>query len=610
MTISTSYTFDNASNFNFSNTELDSGEGQLTLIPNPGQIFSQSFTSDTGFTYDNTKAEFVGGVLRQKDQSSAASVFAGKMATKDLIWHKSGSVTGTLNGTPTFGTGKMVCTGSQGVAYGYTTTARETYKFLYTPNYTGAPPANVNLIASWNGANNNDKFYMTNSPSGGNNIRAALWDSSGSAVFALTIVGGFSPTASQEYEIEVVLDSVAGTVRVFIDGVLLGTVSPGAWTRGSVSSSIRLGASSVVYNQAEGSFDDLIVFDNAQHTASYTSGYTIPDVLYVGSKVDGPDFTYTGVGTVLSVDNGSTTESGTPRYIVGGMYWNGSAWVASDGTYAQANDFATALANFTSIDLGGSGILPWSVVFTDSNTQSSVDDFSVEVTGQQYNTDGYIEPVQAIEVASIAAYLTSITEPASTSLKVILKIDGVLTYWNGASWVTSDGTISQANTAAEVNTNVSSLSLGANSTVYVRWVLNTSDQQVTPSIDSATITYEFGGVEASTSVCEVYGYLKDITDAPVVGATVSFDLNTSSESEYQEASNRILSTASKAVTTDANGYFSISLIRTSQYSEGGTYTIQITLSNGNIIGGTTATKLSFDVPDSTTKDITDLLPAA
>lgn len=609
MSISTQYTFDNAANFNLSNTQISGSNALLALINNPAQTFNQAFSSDSGFTYNSNLSEFNAGILQQKDQSGGARLGVKFTGNTNAQWNKDGSTTATVNGSPTIVSDKLQCFGTQGVRYPATNNGVGTLRCKYTPNYTGVPPSNINLFAVHKTSGNQSCVVFSHSPSV-NTIRATINNNTGAAIAPATIIGVPSFVAGTEYEIEGAWDSSTGMVYFFIDGVLLGSLSLGSWTHGVGTGVVSVGADTVVYNTAQGTFDDVLKFDTVQHTSSYTAGYTVPDTLYSESQVVAPSFVYSGIGALQSLTSITVTEVGSPQYTIDGKYWDGAAWVASDGSYVQSSPLSDINTNIGSLALDVAGTIPYSIVFASSNTQSSVDDFILTHVGQQYSTDGDISPVQCIEAKSMSAYSHSVSEPASTGVRVIINVDGVDQYWNGASWVASDGTFAQANTESDVNTNISSLSLGSNSTICIKWVLNTSDQQATPTITSASITYEFGAVETSTSVCQVYGYLKDITDAPVVGATVSFDLNTSSESQYQEASNRIMSTEPKTVTTDANGYFSISLIRTSEYSEGGNYSVQIILSNGNVIGGTAATALGFDVPDSTTKDITDLLPAA
>lgn len=607
MSISESFTFTNSLNFNLSDTQISGGVAKRSLIPNTGQVFSQAFDNDTDFTYDSAKAEFTAGLVRQKDLTPSNSIMAGKMVTKDLNWHKEAAVTGTLNGVPTFGTGKMVCTGSQGLYYDGVTNTIETIKFKYTPNYSGNPPGNINMVSIYNGTNANDRFTLTHSPSG-DNFRIGLFSATGGVLYSIVTIGANNQAlvAGTEYEFEVIIDSVNGVVRLFKNGVSVGTLNPGVFTRGTVASRYYVGAVPAVYNQAEASFDDFIVFEGAQHTAGYTPGYTLVDTIYAESEVELPSFAYTGIGTIQAVESSSFVESGSPRYTVGGFYWNGSAWVSSNGSYAQANSSATLIANLTSLTVTGASTIAASVIFPDSNTLSSVDSIMVTVTGQKYSLTGYLEPVQAIQVSALDSYEESVVIPSGSTYGIILKIDGSLKYFVGTVLTASDGTIAQSNTAAQLSAALPYSDFGSNSSVYLRWVFGGASQQVTAEIDSATISYDFGGVVEPADKCLVYGYVKDIADRPVKNAHVIFELYRSDSNQYREASSSTILKSKVTVTTNALGYYEANLIRSSEYDEEGTY--QVTFKN-DIYQQTAiaSAPLTFTVPDADTKALADLI---
>lgn len=615
MGILQSYSFDNTNNFTKSNTVI-SDKGRLALIPNPGQVFSQDFSSDSGFTYDSDFAEFVAGVLRQKDLRPTNAVLAATYSSsKNLNWSTSGSLVGTDIGTPVLSGGKLQCLGGGNNAVRYENADISAsgnvgaIKIKYTPNYSGTPAANYNIFEFSPTSGNADRMLVLHSTSGGT-LRLTAYTSAGTVKYSAVAFGAaWSPVAGTEYELELNWDTIAGQVRLFVNGVLQGAMAVSSYARGNAATRLYIGAGTV-YTASDAELNDVLLFSTVQHTSGYTPGYTLPEFIYSGSKVDGPNFSYSGVGTVLSVDDGSVTEVGLPRFIVGLQYWNGSAWVVSNGTYAQANDFATALANFTSFDTGGGGVLPWSIVFNDSNTLSSVDEFSVEVTGEKYSPTGYIEPVQGINVQELLDYEHTADETVNAYVQVILKIDGVLTYWNGSAWVPSNGTEAQSNTASEIANNLSELEFGSNSTVFVRWLLVTSSNTETPELELSNIEYDFGAIATGLAKCLVYGYYKDISDNPVSGATVKFSLSRE-KGVYQEANKNIVESAVTTI-TDVNGYFEQELVRTSEYSVGGNYKIEITKKDGglNTSKKNASVDLTFTVPDADMKDITDLLPGS
>ena len=102
MAVSTTVNFNNSANFIFDSTKIEfpGSAAQLALEPVAAN-FTQAFSSDSGFTYDNTKASFTGSQVQQLDQTAANSLLGAKYASSiNANWVKSGSVTGTANGTP------------------------------------------------------------------------------------------------------------------------------------------------------------------------------------------------------------------------------------------------------------------------------------------------------------------------------------------------------------------------------------------------------------------------------------------------------------------------------------------------------------------------------
>lgn len=601
MSIETTFSFDIAANFNLSNTQISGAVAKLALVPNTGQVFSQDFSSDVGFTYDNTKAEFTSGLVRQKDQRPNSAILGGKFETFDLNWITSGSLTATQIGTPTLSGGRLSCTGGGNNAVKYSNANIGSgnvgaFKLKYRPNYSGTPPVNTNIFEFKHPSNNNDRMLLFHGATGV--LRFTAYTSAGTIKHSAANFGGvWSPVAGTEYEIELNWDTIAGIVRLFVDGVLQGSMPVSSYARGTDATDLHIGAG-IVYTVADAQFDDIILFPAVQHTAGYTPGYTLQSTIYLASTVALPAFSYTGIGTIIAVESSTFTEVGAPRYIVAGLYWNGSDWVASNGTYSQANTSAQVVANLTALNVTGASSVSVSALFDNSNSLSSIDLVSVTVTGQKYSTTGYLEPAQALQVQDLLAYTQSATIPVNSELKIAFKIDGVLKYYNGSAWVTSDGTLAQANLAADLTSAAfDSLNLGSNSSVYIRWILGSSANTVTSEISSATITYDFGGVGTDLATCLVYGYLKDVAGNPVSNATIIIGLLKTVVTDYQEANKNLIFKPSIYVETDENGYFETNLIRSSEFgSDQPTYRL---VAKG--------LQIDFIVPDSEQKDIADLV---
>lgn len=618
MSVLQTYPFNNALDYNKVNTEVSGGGVTLSLIENPGQLFQQTFDSDSGFTYNPALSEFVGGLVRQKDQTPSGSVLAALYdSSVNADWNKSGSTTATLNGTPTIVSNRLQCFGTHGVSYSISANGgKGTIKLKYKPNYSGAPSTNINVFSISNAANGNSRVALTHSPSG-DNFRIFLTNESGAAIYSAATItaNNINISSANTYELQLTWDNDAGVIRFFIDGVnnAARTLTPGPWVHGTGAGLIRIGASTLIYNVADASFEDAVYYSVVTHTASYTPGYTLPLFIYASNTVQMPAFSYTGIGTIQAVESSIITEGGTPRFTVAGLYWNGTSWIPSDGTYTQANPSATIIANLTSLNVTGATTVPVNILFTNSNSLSSVDLISVTLTGQKYSPTGYLEPVTPLPVRSIVNYSQVETLPAGNTITVILKIDNVLTWFDGESWVESDGSVAQSNTPADVATNVATLDLGANSSVFIRWLLATDSNTETPILDEATVEYEFGAIEIDAETCIVFGYVKDYANVGVPGVTIVFSGAKASEDEptsaYNEAHNNVVKKP-VTVTTDENGYFSTPLIRTSEFSVGGTYKVTMTKEGEfSITKNLDDTDLTFTVPDAETKDITDLLPS-
>jgi len=601
--------------FDTDKIEVAGGGAKLKLEYSLISGFSEDFADDTDHVYDSAKAEFTGGAIQQKDQTPASSVkgavFTGNanpiVNEANLSWSKTaGSLIATLHGLPTIVSGKLVCAGAQGVSYAHTTTAIETHKFRYTPTYTGAPPSNVNMITVYNGTNNNDRYAVSNSPSG-NNIRIGMYDNTGASIVGVaTTVGSFSPTAGTTYEIEVVVNSTAGTIRIFVDGNLIGTLTPGAWARGGIASKVILGATTIIYNTAQASFSDYIGFSDAQHSASYTpAGYVVAPTIYAESSDTLPVFTYAGPGLLRAASPPTTTETGAPRYLVQGKYWDGSAWVDSDGSYAQATSKANILANIASFPSTGQSQITLKVIFGASNTISSVSQLDFFVQGELYPTDNPIVYVtEFTKVDGLFDVFTSDFDFAgSDTVKFLLVMHDTSSavaepmYWDGAAWSVSDGTYAQSNTATEIQTNQSSLSLVDGTYLRVYAFLHSEDGLTSPTLNSIVFDYNFFASPPLFNKCIVFGFLNEINGDYLTGKVTISNLT---PFYYDDA---LIPKSQVSVDADAKGYWEVELIETQSASKSYKFEIEY--------GDPIALKVTYSavvIPNQDSAALSSLIP--
>ena len=582
------YNFNVPTEYIFDASKIDVSGGAARLEFLPGSFsFVSDLNGDAGFIYDNTKIEFTAGVAQQKDVTPQFSVLGVSFDANanpiineaDLNWHKNGGATaGILNGAPTIVGNKLVCVGLQGVYYNRMSAVVETSKFLYTPNYTSGPPQNVNIFTCTNGATNSDRFALTNSPSG-NNLRITLNANDSSVVIGVaTVIGGtWSPVAGQEYEFEIAINSTAGSVLLFIDGILYGTLLPGAWSRGNAILRYYLGASPEIYNVAQGSFNNLISFDSLQHSVDYTPGYNISVKIYLASVMDFPQFTHAGLGFVLSLLALTTIQSGSPLYTlsVGGaahVYWDSLAWSVSNGSYSQANDSTTINANINALVIPSSTLtIDIKVLFDDTNIQSIIDNLELfhKADASYILSDPFIIPSNSVLSHKLNQFLPTELVAGLDSITYILRSNNINKYFDGLVWAMSDGTLAQSNDVATIQANLPTFI--DQGTLVPIVLLHSDDGTSTPEIQNIFMDYDFfGALPSPENVCLVWGFLYNEINQPVVGATVTI-----TPVKYGIIDDKLINRDAKTAVTDNQGYWQIALVETESTQNNWSYKFEL-----------------------------------
>lgn len=574
-------TGDSEDNYTFDPDKITIGDEGATLKAQSGFVeeplqFEETFTSDADFTYNSSLAEFTGGLVRQSDQTPSNSVLGALYTSSiDASWRTDGgSLTGTANGTPTISGGKLVCTGGspilKGVYYSITNDGQAAIKFKYTPDYSGAPGGNINMVGIQEAAVNNNRMILTHSPSG-DNFRITATNSTGTTFLLATTIGGSGVglVSGTEYEIELNWDYVAGTIRLFLDGALHGTLSPGTWTFVANAARLYVGAMPSTYNVADASFDDVVFFSTVQHTSSYTAGYSLPANRYLASTVILPEFSDPTPGGIVSFDDFTTVETGAPRYTIklddgNFLYWTGVVWGDADGTYAQANTASEFDTNLPSL-IGTA--TPQDVTirshFDDTNVQGSISNLLVDYTGQtEYYTDNpTLTPNDAIENLSDSSQVTDITAvavtPTGSNLKYVLTINGTAKYWDGDSWEDSSG-VAESNIYNELTeTELVQLDIENNDALNIIWYF-VSDGSVTACLSEWSITTS-GTVDLKT----IAGIFVNSDGSPVTDGEVRISpvgLTSNTVDNVQ-----IGTTASTTATNSSSGAWSTTLVSNVRY---------------------------------------------
>lgn len=496
MSLTTTINYDDAADFTFDSTKVQFNGSNATLKPisNPSQVFTQTFASSSGFTFSAVATEFTGGVMRQKDTRPANETFYAGFTNNSVNanW-ASGSTTGTLVGSAAVSGGRLVISGGYarwGAASNADSIQEGAVRFRVIPNYSGTPGTAQWLISITDFATAVDAVELWHDTGG--NISILFGDNAGS-IFINGAVGAWSPVSGTTYEIELDFDFTTGATRVFIDGVQLGSTNTTTATRSAASFAyLATGVNASVQTGGDYSIFGVEYFSTVQHTSDYIAPSALPNAtIYAADTVSLPSFSYSGVGDIQGYTASAATDTNAPHYTVNGKYWNGSAWVASDSSYTQSNLIAAVNTNIPT--LPASNTTAVRVIWQASNTvQMSVDLLTVTYTGQIYTAiDPSILVNAGILTDGISVFASTTSASGSDSVKFILRVQGTDKYWDGAMWVTSDGSLAQSNTSAQVNSNVATLDLSAGVIVRLKALLHSATGATTPSITDAMVTYSF-----------------------------------------------------------------------------------------------------------------------
>lgn len=144
-------------------------------------------------------------------------------------------------------------------------------------------------------------------------------------------------------------------------------------------------------------------------------------------------------------------------------------------------------------------------------------------------------------------------------MKYILILDGQDKYFSAGSWINSDGTFLQSNTAEEIQNNKESLDLSLGANLKIKVFLE-SDGSVTPSITTITMDYDFYVSVQVPYECIVYGWVRNLEGDSIENASIRV------YSEPFFYNDNFVGIDSK-VTTNSDGYFEMSVIETETISK-------------------------------------------
>lgn len=552
MSIEINFPFTTPTNYVYDGdkVEISGGKAKLKEYTPAGQ-FTEDFADDTDFTYDSDKAEFSGDKLQQKNLTPAdATLYASMLTDEDSNWCD-GSDNNSLSGTAVWDAGWIDLTGKSGqlsvpgAGGNFNCGTVGCIRFKFKLNSVTASQSILETV----GGGNANSIFITFSP---NRLNIDIRDSNGSSHWMYS--SGITFVQGQEYQFELNFDFDASG-RLFIDGIQRGGIGLSSYTRNNITKTFLFSP----YQGGNYHIKEIVFFSDVQHTSEHAGElpFSYPSYRYLETSITCPTLTYAGIENLQSFDSFSITENGAPKYILNDMYWTGSAWSASDGTYAQASSESDINTNIGTLTAANTLVVK--VVFPALNTISDVDDLAINYTGQTYYTDNpTVEFNSSFRHENIDGFTETSTTPTNTNIKYILKKGSSWYYWNGSAWAVSDGTYAQANTAAEIETNKASFT-DTGVVTYVKAFLNTTDVDATPELDNVQVLYDFSGVTTDEiDKCIVWGYNKD---AEGNADTTAFKVYLNTD-VVQYKDDLTLRKTEITVTPDSTGYWEAEIAET------------------------------------------------
>ncbi len=609
MSIELSFPFTTASNYTLSDSdkiEIYNGVVRLKGQSTSTGTFTEPYNDTSGIdSYDNTKLTIGGGAAQQlsgipnyNGNESGMATFTNSI---DLTWNSVDydKNTGTGVGSPTVGGGKLLLNSSsiKYVTYtcGFAISNTCTIRFKVIPRYTGSPSTQMGFLLLNDGTSSYEStIYIYHDTDG--KLKVLLYNASG-ILIATQDYGTWSPTNGTEYEIEFATNTT--NQYLFIDGTLIaGKTDSGTRSLSASSTILRLGSNldgDIISNFR---LDDLMIFTSIQNTTTYSPASYTAEYFWAASTVVFKQKSYSTTGRPISIvstiNDKDLDISEDLKYIINGLYWNGSIWTTSDGTIDQANTESEIAANdqylsiLTTLDLkmllpNNNGVVGWDIASTAMNYSNE----------GYYNDNPYVEGNATWIHEGMSGFAQTATITGYDAVKYTLYKGSTQYYVLNGTWTTSDGTYSQASTAAEILADISDFTDGTVSvTSKFRAFLHSNNGNTTPELNTLTINYDYRGTTPDTiNTCIVWAYQKN-PDGSGDQTTVKIRFD---DNAVQYKDKTITINEEYTITPDADGYWEKELIETANMS--GTHKYKFYINN----------KLYLkSVPNETTKNFWDL----
>lgn len=554
----TSYDFSQPSNFTLSNITISSLIASLQLLPQTNQIFSQTFSSSAGFTFNAGSTAIGSGSLSQISQL----------------------ITPTFTNLVNASTGPGTVTKTAGgAAWNAGATSTQTL--------TGTGFVQTTAGAS----TTNQMMGLSTSDPGGNyaGINFAIYFSTGTTrVYELGSAQGIAGTYSPGDVFQV---KVTGTTVTYLKN---GT---------SFYTSAVVATFPLFFACAILAVNDVV---NAVQLQNGIAQYLADTIVF-------PAVAYPGTGALQAFTAFSAIDTNSPGYILNGLYWNGSVWVSSNTTYGQSNTSALVAAHITTLPAANS--LTITVLTQTGSAQSTISNpLTATYTGQRY-TSGSITTNSSFTSNQLTAFAATFSASGSDIVRFGFLVNSILMYWNGSAWSASDGSAGQLNTLAQIQTNLFTLltsTMGYNVQIFI--LLTSASTTTTPTITNFSVTYLFHAIEPPPpAICTVFGYLYDLSGNGISGASVTFTLLPAIPGGYSTEGSNVIGPSGIVATTDSTGYFQTQIVQSLQFNAPApTVSVVVTYRNA-VVGSSIIAKNSsaqpivLQIPSAATVNITSLL---
>lgn len=270
-----------------------------------------------------------------------------------------------------------------------------------------------------------------------------------------------------------------------------------------------------------------VIFQDSNTLGSVDSiAFDINENHYVVNNVVLPEMEHAGEGTIFLFNSFAVTESNAPRYTLqiersgNYLYWNGSAWVVSDGSFAQANTASVFNTNCGSLDVNGKNYGQFKLHFNESNVQQSCSELTanMNVNTGYLTTNPSIMDNTSLRSSELISFSEIVTKAGSDNVKYIIQVNGIDKWSNAGTVEASNGTYSQANTAAEINAVIGDF-LSTRALFKIKAFIHSDTGATTPELDSLSIIYNLAIDLVEPTLVEIEGFFYD-TNGPISGEKI------------------------------------------------------------------------------------------